>query len=60
MNAGRVPETIWSSGDYDLKFAISEENKAQKNITIPFGDQNDEERFYSKMYKENRTLYLHY
>lgn len=60
MDRGKVPEADWSSGYYDLKFEVSEENKLSKNFTIPFGSNTALEKFYQKTYKNNQTLFLHF
>jgi hypothetical protein len=48
-------QPIWSSEDYELTFLITEENKRQLNLTLPM-----DEEYYSRMYTNNETMWLHY
>ena len=44
---------IWSSGDYDLAYEMSENNTRQVNLTLSSTD-------LLEPLSSNRTLYLHY
>jgi hypothetical protein len=59
MNLDQIGEPIWSSGNFDLAYATSEDNHRSLNVTIPLGNSTQEEKYYSKMYTHNLTMMLY-
>jgi len=48
-------EPVWSMNDFELYFAVDEASDRQLNMTLPLTEDG-----YQDIYKQNRTLYMHY
>lgn len=48
-------EPVWSMNDFELYFAVDEATNRQLNMTLPLTEDG-----YQDIYKQNRTLYMHY
>ena len=48
-------EPVWSIGEYELYFATDESTNRQLNMTLPLTEDG-----YQDIYKQNKTLFMHF